>query len=261
MRLLVEQRPQHHVAREQRHQHQPRQHAGDEQPRHRDLRRDTVDDHDDRRRNQQPERARAGQRTDRDGFRVAARLQLGQRDAADGGRCGRRRAADRREDAAADHVGVQQPARQSFDPGSEAGEHVVGQARAEQDLAHPDEQRQRRHRPARARCPTGGGEDGAPGCIGEDLHADDADGDQGRRHPHAQREQHEQGADERGGNPAEFHHSLFSVPSPSSKRWRRQTQTKRSAKATVNSTEPSTIGSCGNHKGTGTRPCETSLKR
>ena len=145
--------PDRQVAREQRGQQHARQHAGDEELGDRDLGADAVDDHDDRRRDQQPQRAGAGQRADRDAVRVAAALQLGQAHLADRGAGGGARARHGGEDRAADHVDVQQPPRQRLHPRRQAAEHVVRQPGAEQDLAHPDEQRQRGQRPARRRCP------------------------------------------------------------------------------------------------------------
>src|SRR3546814_14368552 len=53
-------------------------------------------------------------------------------------------AGDRREDGATGHVHVQQAAGQPVEPGRKALEEVFREPRAEQDLAHPDEQRQGR---------------------------------------------------------------------------------------------------------------------
>ena len=93
------------------------------------------------RRDQQPQRAGAGQRADHHVLRVATPAQLGQRHLADGRAGGRAGARHRREDGAARHVGVQQPPGQRLHPGRQALEHVLAEPRAEQDLAHPDEQR------------------------------------------------------------------------------------------------------------------------
>jgi hypothetical protein len=116
--------------------------AADEQLGDRNFGGDAVDDHDDRRGNQQAERAGAGQGADRDVFRVTALGQFRQGDLADGGAGGRRRARDGGENGAADDIGVKQTAGQLFQPGREALEHVFGEPGAEQDLAHPEEHRQ-----------------------------------------------------------------------------------------------------------------------
>src|SRR6266702_4678164 len=135
----VEQGPAGDVAGEEQHQHDPRQHARDEQPRDRYVGRDAVHDHDDRGRDEEAERAGAGERADRHALVVAPLLQLRDRDLSDGG-CGCRGGArDRGEDAAAEDIAVHQPARERRHPRRESPQHVLGNAAAEQDLAHPDE--------------------------------------------------------------------------------------------------------------------------
>ncbi len=93
--------------------------------------RHAVDDHDDRRRDQQSQRARAGQRADGDVLGIAAARKLGQGHLADGGAGRRRRARDGGEDRAADDVGVQQPARDALEPRRQALEHVFATAACE----------------------------------------------------------------------------------------------------------------------------------
>ncbi len=84
---------------------------------------------------------------------VAAALELRQRHLGDGGAGRRRRARHRAEDAAAEDVDVHQAPRQPAEPRREALEHLVREPGAVEDLAHPDEERQRGERPGRARAP------------------------------------------------------------------------------------------------------------
>ena len=156
--FLVEQRPDDDEAHEQPGQHDARDHAGDEQPRDRLLGDGGVDDQDDRGRDQQAERAGAGQRADRHLFVVAALQQFGQRDAADRCAGGGGGAGHRGKDRAADHVDMQQPAGQFLQPRRQPLEHVVGQFGAVEDLAHPDEHRQSGEVPGIRRRPYRGGE-------------------------------------------------------------------------------------------------------
>ena len=103
------QRPDDDVPGKQRGQQQAGYDPGDEEMGDRDVGGDAIDDHDDRRRDQQAERAGAGQRADGDVLGIAAALQLRQRHLADGRARRGGRAGDRGEDGAADDVGVEQP--------------------------------------------------------------------------------------------------------------------------------------------------------
>ncbi len=196
----VRERPGHGVAHEEAREEQPRQHARDEELGDRHLRRDPVDDHDDRGRDEQAQRARARERADRHVLGVAAAPELRQRHLADGGAGGRARARHGREDRAADDVGVQQPAGNALQPGGEALEHVLRQARAEEDLAHPQEERQRGEGPRRARAPDRDGHGVAHGAAREELHADPRDAQQGEPDPEPARQEREEEGDEDGGD-------------------------------------------------------------
>src|SRR5690606_13332799 len=90
--MAEDQRPGHHVAHEQPGQNNSWYHAGDEQPRDRLIRGGRIDDQDDRWRNEQSERAGAGERADRHTLVVAPLLQLWQGDTPHGGRRRSRRA-------------------------------------------------------------------------------------------------------------------------------------------------------------------------
>ena len=103
---LVEQCPSDDIPGEERRQNDTRHDTGDEQMRNRHVGRHAVDDHDDRRRNQQSECTRAGERADGDVLGIAAPLELGQRHLADRGAGCRRRARHGGENRAADDVGV-----------------------------------------------------------------------------------------------------------------------------------------------------------
>jgi hypothetical protein len=179
---------------------QAQQHPGDEQLGDRHVRRDRVDDHDDRRRNQQAEGASTRQRAHRDRVRIAAFLQLRQRDLADRRAGGGAGARHRREDAAADHIGVQQAAGQAVQPRRQALEQIGRQARAEQDFTHPQEERQGSQRPARGRAPDREDHAVAHWSGGEDLHREQGDAQQGQADPEAGAEHCDEQRDQAGGN-------------------------------------------------------------
>ena len=128
---------------------------------------------------------------------VAALLQFRQRDLGDRrAGCGRR-AGDRAEDAAGEHVHVQEPARHAVEPRREPAEHLLRQVGAEQDLAHPDEQRQRRQFPRRAVAPDLRREHRARrNAAGRELHAGPSGREQRNADPHAARKQHRHQYDE-----------------------------------------------------------------
>ena len=85
-------------------------------------------------------------------------------------------------------------------PWREAPEHVLRKARAEEDLAHPQEERQRRERPRGARAPDGDGHGVAHRAAGEELHADPRDAQQGEPDPEPARQQGEEEGDQDGGD-------------------------------------------------------------
>ena len=116
------------IEHEQRRHDQARDHAGDEQLRHRGLGEGAVDDHREARRDQDAERAAGRERAGRERAMVVAAGQLRQRDAADRGRGGDARAAHRGEDRAARDVGLQQPAGQRRHQLGEAVVDAVGEA-------------------------------------------------------------------------------------------------------------------------------------
>ena len=255
----IGQRPDDDVAGEQQRQHQPGDHAGDEQLRDRHVGGDAVDDHDDRRRDQQPQRARARERADGHALRVAALLQFGQRHLADGRAGRRRRARHGGEDRAADDVGVQQPPGHPLEPRREALEHVLGQPRAEQDLAHPDEQRQRGQRPRGRAAPDGDGHRVAGRARAEELHADPRDAGERQSDPHAAAQQQEQRDDQQAGDGG-IAHSLCSASAGAT--WRRRprhSSTSSSRNAMASTTVPTAIAICGIHSGVASLPVETSL--
>ncbi len=198
--MRVPDRPAGDVEREDAGQDDAGDDAGDEQLRDRDVGGDAVDDHDDRGWNQQAERAGAGERAERHHVGIAALGELGQAHLADR-RAGRRaRARDRGEDRAADDVGVQQPAGQPLHPGRQALEHVLAEAGAKQDLAHPDEERQRGQRPARRRAPDRHRHRVAGRPRAEQLHADPGDARERQADPDTARKDQEQRADQERGD-------------------------------------------------------------
>jgi hypothetical protein len=183
--VTVEKRPNDHVAHEKDDQQQPRKYPGDEEAGDGDLGLDAVDDEDDRGRDQEPQRARPGKRPDRHALVIAAFGKLRQGHLADGhGGC-RRRPRDGGEDAAADDVDVHEAPRDARHPRRKPSEHVLRQAGAKQDLAHPDEQRERGQGPGGAGAPDRGGHDQAGRRVGKEDDAEKSDGEQGQGHPKA----------------------------------------------------------------------------
>ena len=114
----------------------------------------------------------AGQRADHHPLVVPAAHQLGHRDLGDRRARRRVRPRDRREDAAADDVDVDQAPGDARQPRREPVEDVVRHPRPEQDLGHPDEQRQGGQRPAVAAAPHGGRHDLPGRHRGEDDEAE-----------------------------------------------------------------------------------------
>ena len=198
--VRVPDRPAGDVEREDAGEDDARDHAADEELRDRDVGGDAVDDHDDRRRDEQAERAGAGERAERHHVGIAALGELGQAHLADR-RAGRRaRARDGGEDRAADDVGVQQPPGQALHPRRQALEHVLAEAGAKEDLAHPDEERQGGQRPARRRAPDRHRHRVAGRPRAEQLHADPGDARERQADPDAAREDDEERDDEQRGD-------------------------------------------------------------
>ncbi|MPL74769.1 hypothetical protein SDC9_20586 [bioreactor metagenome] len=187
--VAAQDRPERDIAHEQPGQHEPRQHARHEQAGDAFAHADAIDDQRHRGRDHQAKRRGAGKGADDHELGVAALPQLGDRHLADRGQRRRRRARDCREDGAAHDVRVQEPARKAREPGREPLEHVLGQFRAIQDLAHPDEQRQRGQRPARGAGPDGDRHRAAGIARGEAEHADIG-------HPHQRQPDPEPGAEQ-----------------------------------------------------------------
>jgi hypothetical protein len=106
------------------------------------------------------------------------------------------------------HVGMQQAPRQTLHPRRQTSEHVVGQPRAEQNLAHPDEQRQRRQRPAGRRAPHRDGHRVAGRTRAEQLHADPGHTGQRQADPHPAAEDQEQRHDQQRGDREVVHRAM-----------------------------------------------------
>ena len=150
----IGERPDRDVAGIKRHHQKARQEAGEENLDDGDVGLHRIDHHGDRRRDENAERAGAGERAEAHVLVIAALLQFRQRDLGDGGAGRGRRARHRAEHAAGQHIDVHQPARQPVQPRRKAAEHFFRQPRAKQDLAHPDEQRQARRATTTRCCPT-----------------------------------------------------------------------------------------------------------
>ena len=188
--LRMDQRPGRDVAGIKRHHQQARQESGEENLNDGDVGLHGVDHHGDRRRDQNAERAGAGQRAEAQAFVIAALLQFGQRDLGNRGAGRGRRSGDRTEHAAGEHIDVHQPARQPVQPGRKSAEHFLRQPRAEQDFAHPDEERQGGERPRRAVAPHRRRKHAARrNAAADELHAGPSRRHQGNRDPDAGAEQ------------------------------------------------------------------------
>ena len=253
-----------HVAHEHQRPHEARQDAGHEQLGNGLVDGHAVDDQRQRRRDHQAQRRGAGQGADDHLLGVLALAELRDRHLADR-RQGRRRGTRHRgEHRAADDVGVDQAARQARQPGRQAAEHVLGQPGPVEDLAHPDEQRQRRQRPRRRRPPDGGdhGVAGRPG--GEHFHADEGDAQERQADPDAgaqHQEQHEQEDDDQ----LELFHGPYSPwlwsTTSASIRWSPETSTwiRWSVSAMAKTTDPMTMADWGIQIGLASWPWLMSL--
>ena len=97
---------------------------------------------------------------------------------------------------AAEDVDVHQAPRQPAEPGREAFEHLLRELGAVQDLAHPDEQRQRGERPRGARAPERLEQVHVGRRGGEELQPEPGHRGERDRDPHAAGEQHQQQAEQ-----------------------------------------------------------------
>ena len=181
-----------HGDHEQQRQHETRQEAREVELRDRGLGQHAIDDHVDRRRDQDAERAAGGDRAEEEALVVAVAVDLLDRDRADrrGGRD--RGAADRREQRAGADVGVHQPARQPGQPVRHRGVHALGDAGAQQDLAEQDEHRDRDQDHVGGGAPDQLAERQAERQEGVELVEREADDAEHRGDRQAEREQAEQ---------------------------------------------------------------------
>ena len=154
--------------------------------------RHAVDDQRQRGRDHQAQRRRACQRADDHVFGVFAFAQFGDRHLAHGGQRRCRRARNGGEHRAADDIGVHQPARQPRHPGREARNMSSAKPGSIQDLAHPDEHRQRGQRPAGRGAPDVVSHHVAHGPGGEQLHPNPGNAHQGQADPDAGAQKQEQ---------------------------------------------------------------------
>ena len=138
------------------------------------------------------------------------------------------------------------------------------QPRAEQDLAHPDEQRQRGQRPARRRAPDGDGHRVAGRPAAEQLHADPGHARQREADPHAAAQDQRTA---RAISSAVMAMSSWSIHCAAPRRWRgaatrRPRQLRAPARRRRRSSRisvPTAIASCGIHSGVASLPVEMSL--
>ena len=105
---------------------------------HRRVGHHAVDDHVDRGRDEDPERAAGRQGAEEQRLVVLVLVDLAHRHDADGGGRRHARARDRAEQRAGADVGMHQPARQPAEPLHQRGIHALGRAGAQQDLAEQD---------------------------------------------------------------------------------------------------------------------------
>ena len=153
---------------------------------------DAVDDHDDRRRNQDAERARSGQRSEHQLVVVAAAGQLGHGDAADGRGRGSGRTGHRGEDAARQHVGVREPPGRRDSHGARP-ENIRSASRVRNRIS-PIQMKSGSAVSAQSVLPPNTVvASRAPGVgVGEERHGNAADHDHGHRDPQPSGEEHEQ---------------------------------------------------------------------
>ena len=176
-------------------EHQPRHHAGDEQPADRGLGRDAVEDEGDRRRNEDAERAARADRAGRDVVGIAAPAHLRDAHLADGGAAGRRGARERGEDRAGAEVGDHEPAGQPVEPAVERLVQVLAGGRRADRRAHHHEHRDRDQREVVQPRPEGLGDD----VQRVEALEDDEEGDAIRAEPEGHRDardEHQQRDDE-----------------------------------------------------------------
>ena len=177
---------------DERHQ-DARQHARDEEPLHGLLDHRPVDDHGDAGRDQDAQSPARGQAAEENFRLVAAPPHLGDGHGPDGGRRRHARAAHRREDGAGHDIGLQEPAFEAVEPRqAHAPVEVFAQPRAQDELAHQDEERHRGQHEALDGVPADiaqGGERRRPTV--QQQH-DDPGESQAERYPEPQKQQYEQ---------------------------------------------------------------------
>ena len=127
-----------HREAEQHRQDEARQEAREIELGNRGVGHHAVDDHVDRGRDQDAERAAGGERAEEQRLVVLVLVDLAHRHDADGRRGGDARPRDRAEQRARADVGMHQPAGQPRQPLHQGGIHALGRAAAQQDLAEHD---------------------------------------------------------------------------------------------------------------------------
>ncbi len=168
---------------------------------------------------------------------------------------------------------MQQSPGQSADPRRKPSEHVLRQSGAEEDLAHPDEQRQGGEGPGGGRAPDGGADDRPERRCRQKDEADNADDNKRDCDPDAQRQdaEQEEREDERfqhlqsllpirdGGGSVTRRVQVFSDPggmiSLSLSRMKAS-----SRKRAHSRTAPTTMAACGIQTGMPIKPAERSPK-
>ena len=232
----IGERPDRDVTGIEHHHQQPRQKSGEKHLNDGNVRLHGVDHHGDRRRDENAERAGAGQRTQTQVFVIAALLQFRQRNLGNRGAGRGRRSRHRTEHAAGKHVDMHEPARQPVQPGRKSTKHFLRQPRAEQDFAHPDEERQGRQRPRRAVAPHRCRQHAARrnGAAGE-LHAGPSRRHQGDGDPDAATEQQRKKSEQDRGDGEKLHVRPRSA-------WRVRRLPRRSAASAIRSAARSRAG-------------------
>ena len=192
--------PANDVGHEQPGQHKPGNDAGQEQLGDRFIDRHAIDNQCQRWRDHEPQCSRPGQRADDHIFGIAALAKLGNRHLADRRQCRGGGSGHGGKDRAAGDIGMQKSSRKPPHPGRQPAEHILGQSRSEENLAHPDEQRQRRQCPARRPGPDCGDHRITSRARGEQLHPDIGDADKRQPDPDRASEKREHRKQEdRGG--------------------------------------------------------------
>ena len=225
-------------------------HARDEQVQDGHVGQHAVDDHGNRRRDHQANRAGTGQGAHGHVFVVAALDQFAQGHAAHGGGGGGRRARDSCKDRATDHIDMQQAAGQALHPGCDAAKQRLGQFAEKQNITHQHKQGQGDEFIGIQARPHVLRQDALDGHVAKPLQRHQSGAQQRKANPQAGAQQHQH--DHQDKDRSE-HHSAAPCPTSRSSAksgasWMIK-RTKRASNASHSMKAPSATMACGIHMG------------